>query len=1650
MAFDKTGKYIITGSDDARLKIWSVATGMLLAVCRGHRNEISDIKVSADNSMVASASMDGTIRVWSLKGTVPFAPDVNNISNVNADGEDRGEQGGDASQGRNNEQQQQQQQQRSVWRLNQLGAPVSVLQGHQAFVSYLEFCPTVPSILLSSSADGTCRIWDARDATVPPRVLRVDNALRFGLGGTALTRHLGHGGLLLDLEGVNLGTRRRTTRQQQQQNGGGGGVSSVHQQQQPVRRNSRPSRHNTTNENVFDLTQGSDDVFIVDDNNNDSNGGAQLDDGLTAQQQQGGEGGEAGGIGADPALAEAETACPAGPTLLVCAFSPDGCHIVSGSDDCNGYVWYWPLAATLSGQQQQQQQQTKVVVDTEVAGGRCGGGDKGKEPAVDGGEQQQQQEEEEEDEEKKRHPPFERIYWGKQLIDLPHTKWPDISELCRLQGHRNNVILLQFSHNGTRIATGSKDGTVRIWKQPRKYKKKQAHWDQELCLACLPDEEAIKLARQRRRPIPAPCIDQISWSCDDQKLLVSVTDYTIRVFSMPSGKLQTSLNAHTDRIHILECHPTDPRLAISASYDGEVHIWDIEQGGQGKKLKTFTSRATRPDGRTWPDTLFLTDGHFSPDGDRFVVSDVAGQFHLYGIGTQCPLACRAPYDQFLTSETNQLVIDVRGNVLDADTDLPAFLLSGREALADGNLIPYSEAFQRAFGTRRLLEAPVADVVSDIAGWGSPAMRNNGATGRIPTYISEPPTIQSALWHALENGLGEHGQEMAIRRAMDRLQSHEAMQDAGIVSPQRRQQEQQARQAAAAAAGGGGGGNNNNNRRGGGLGAADRAAARRRREEAAERGDSPFAEPASSGEQFEPGPVYDDDDDEDEFDSLNNRRWDDGFIDDDQADEDDDGNGFGGGGRRSRRITERRRTTTAAAANGRRRRRRSGLDEGAMRAMQRQERLQRAARRQEGGLVEREGRRQSVRARRRRRGDEDYVSNADEEEEEDIVMIDDRHTTSEEEEYNSELEMNDEEDEDDHKGDEGEEVGGGVRASQRRAAKQAKRALKRSISQQERTPKRRRTAVGNRSRSGHPSSSRHGHDTQCHVSGSKAAQQGARKMEDYSWLTATSRQPGSYIPQAGDQVVYLLQGHKKYLSDTNDKMPSMELSLANIGTVRPAEPAVVEEIEYTISDTGFDYTLAKLKLKLTDPLSPLYNSYYEVEVPPPFAGHTEFIILKHRFEAGVLAGMHIGCVCKSIWYTDDVAEWWVGDVTEDAADGALIRMTLEQAYNSAAADQLWEQFKVAWRGAADTLRGEVFQPVVLPRPGGEEGVEITACSPWELYLITNDNSSSSNSSQVEAAELSMTTVPVPLLEALQQALELATNEPRWGVFISAPEPDEKYRSKFNRIDYYNRLVPVPLSMAEIQERVLLGYYRQVDAIIHDIKTIAGNAVLFHGSQGGAGAEVTRNAEALAAYLNAVVSSGGGGALSSGQPQQQQQQQQQQAEEEEEGQPGPSNPIVNDQHLTTTGVGSIIVVPKPSDFPTAPPPDTTTGGGLRVKLHLPRQEVVQYDEEEEEEEGAGEEAGGEEEEDVDEYQVDDVEDGTEEEDEEEEEQEQEEDKGISAAERVKQRRNRRREQQQQREEEELQALRERYPQQRQSTRQRRNTVYKYDDDDDDDDE
>ncbi|CAD6920947.1 unnamed protein product [Tilletia controversa] len=56
--------WALSGGEDDRAHIWDTLSGQLVAVLEGHTDSVISVGWSADGSMAASASMDGTVRVW--------------------------------------------------------------------------------------------------------------------------------------------------------------------------------------------------------------------------------------------------------------------------------------------------------------------------------------------------------------------------------------------------------------------------------------------------------------------------------------------------------------------------------------------------------------------------------------------------------------------------------------------------------------------------------------------------------------------------------------------------------------------------------------------------------------------------------------------------------------------------------------------------------------------------------------------------------------------------------------------------------------------------------------------------------------------------------------------------------------------------------------------------------------------------------------------------------------------------------------------------------------------------------------------------------------------------------------------------------------------------------------------------------------------------------------------------------------------------------------------------------------------------------------------------------------------------------------------------------------------------------------------------
>ena len=67
VAFSPNGKLLASGSLDRTVKLWSIQDGSLLRTLEGHTSRVSSVAFSANGKLLASGSVDNTVKLWTAK-----------------------------------------------------------------------------------------------------------------------------------------------------------------------------------------------------------------------------------------------------------------------------------------------------------------------------------------------------------------------------------------------------------------------------------------------------------------------------------------------------------------------------------------------------------------------------------------------------------------------------------------------------------------------------------------------------------------------------------------------------------------------------------------------------------------------------------------------------------------------------------------------------------------------------------------------------------------------------------------------------------------------------------------------------------------------------------------------------------------------------------------------------------------------------------------------------------------------------------------------------------------------------------------------------------------------------------------------------------------------------------------------------------------------------------------------------------------------------------------------------------------------------------------------------------------------------------------------------------------------------------------------
>ncbi|XP_047247287.1 bromodomain and WD repeat-containing protein 3 isoform X1 [Girardinichthys multiradiatus] len=259
-------------------------------------------------------------------------------------------------------------------------------------------------------------------------------------------------------------------------------------------------------------------------------------------------------------------------------------------------------------------------------------------------------------------------------------------KISELHEHTDKVDSIQFCHSGERFVSGSRDGTARIWKLHQRQR-----WRCILLSmsATLPGVEPTS----EEDTYFKPKVTMVAWDRHDNTVVTAVNNHLLKVWNSYTGQLLHILKGHEAEVFVLEPHPFDPRIILSAGHDGNVFIWNLQRGTNTKHY--FNMIEGQGHGAVF-------DCKFTPDGQRFACTDSHGHLLIFGFGSSKPYD-KLPDQVFFHTDYRPLIRDANGFVLDEQTQQaphlmpPPFLVD-----VDGN--PHPPRYQRLVPGRENIAA----------------------------------------------------------------------------------------------------------------------------------------------------------------------------------------------------------------------------------------------------------------------------------------------------------------------------------------------------------------------------------------------------------------------------------------------------------------------------------------------------------------------------------------------------------------------------------------------------------------------------------------------------------------------------------------------------------------------------------------------------------------------------------------------------------------------------------------------------------------------------------------------------------------------------------------------------------------------------------
>ncbi|KAG5885604.1 hypothetical protein JTB14_024785 [Gonioctena quinquepunctata] len=253
--------------------------------------------------------------------------------------------------------------------------------------------------------------------------------------------------------------------------------------------------------------------------------------------------------------------------------------------------------------------------------------------------------------------------------------------ILEMEAHSDRVDSIQWAHSGLRFLSGSKDGMAIIWWFERQ------QWKSLILNMAMKLPSATNVPETDTKKLK---VTMVCWNKSDSWVVTAVSDFTLKIWTASDGQLIKVLPGHTDEIYVLEGHPCDNYIILSAGHDGQLFVWDILKGEiVFRFLNTIEGQGFSA----------LFDVKWSPDGCIIAGSDSHGHIHTFGFGN-VPYFEQLPKELFFHTDYRPLVRDSNHYVLDEQTQIPPHLMPPPFLVdIDGN--PYPPMLQRLVPGREL-------------------------------------------------------------------------------------------------------------------------------------------------------------------------------------------------------------------------------------------------------------------------------------------------------------------------------------------------------------------------------------------------------------------------------------------------------------------------------------------------------------------------------------------------------------------------------------------------------------------------------------------------------------------------------------------------------------------------------------------------------------------------------------------------------------------------------------------------------------------------------------------------------------------------------------------------------------------------------------